>query len=317
MLRSDGRWHDCVLSKWNARDATHLCDWVGDSGAVTPGDWYDCNHPLRVLRFYEDGVKEGTLGALLPEFTLPASVPAASPPVVQPTRPTVAVLPAAAAKAQQLAQHALSTGAVLVTSLTSGNYYVMRAAGTAEEDHTGPAAAAQPAARTVMPAATAAAAAALSAALAAAATSAGSDEAATTLTAASDALAPGMVASQPHAPALAPCVPGGWRALQALVAPPASAPAASSPPSSPALPAGTASGAGLLFARVRVFWPADHRWYCGRVLRWDAGSGQHLVRYDDGDERWYVMAAKQFIVVPPYGAEVVGRKLAVESSHGR
>lgn len=38
--------------------------------------------------------------------------------------------------------------------------------------------------------------------------------------------------------------------------------------------------------KVRVFWPVDQQWYIATVLKFDTSTGQHLLRYPDGDTEW-------------------------------
>jgi len=38
--------------------------------------------------------------------------------------------------------------------------------------------------------------------------------------------------------------------------------------------------------KVRVFWPVDQQWYIATVLKFDSSTGQHLLRYPDGDTEW-------------------------------
>jgi len=38
--------------------------------------------------------------------------------------------------------------------------------------------------------------------------------------------------------------------------------------------------------KVRVFWPVDQQWYIATVLKYDPSTGQHLLRYPDGDTEW-------------------------------
>jgi hypothetical protein len=37
---------------------------------------------------------------------------------------------------------------------------------------------------------------------------------------------------------------------------------------------------------VRVFWPLDSQWYVGVVQEYDSGTGEHRLRYPDGDTEW-------------------------------
>lgn len=42
----------------------------------------------------------------------------------------------------------------------------------------------------------------------------------------------------------------------------------------------------MIGKKVRVFWPVDNSWYTGVVQKYNAESGEHLLRYDDNDEEW-------------------------------
>ena len=44
-------------------------------------------------------------------------------------------------------------------------------------------------------------------------------------------------------------------------------------------------GPDLVGKRVRVYWPDDKKWYSGQVKAFDSVTLEHLVRYDDGEER--------------------------------
>ena len=46
---------------------------------------------------------------------------------------------------------------------------------------------------------------------------------------------------------------------------------------------------------IEVRWN-DGKWYRGRVVSYDESSGQHHVEYDDGDEKDYFLAQKDFRV---------------------
>ncbi|MCD7449438.1 DNA mismatch repair protein msh6 [Datura stramonium] len=45
--------------------------------------------------------------------------------------------------------------------------------------------------------------------------------------------------------------------------------------------------------RVKVYWPLDKVWYEGCVKSFDSASGEHLVKYDDGDEEMIVLAEEK------------------------
>ena len=42
----------------------------------------------------------------------------------------------------------------------------------------------------------------------------------------------------------------------------------------------------MIGKKVRVFWPVDENWYEGIVHEYDPSSGEHLLRYEDGDSEW-------------------------------
>jgi hypothetical protein len=57
---------------------------------------------------------------------------------------------------------------------------------------------------------------------------------------------------------------------------------------------------------------------CTSHLCWCSASNKnHYVHYDDGEERWYQLTARQYSVLPELGEEVVGRKIAVEVTSRR
>ena len=99
VLRSDGLWHEALVSEYDAKasggDAKggmHLVHFLAADGSARRGDWYDLNHPLRQVRWYDDAPPDGAaaaataaaspgaaaLGPLLHEHVLPASVAANS-----------------------------------------------------------------------------------------------------------------------------------------------------------------------------------------------------------------------------------------------
>lgn len=48
-----------------------------------------------------------------------------------------------------------------------------------------------------------------------------------------------------------------------------------------------AAGPGFLpQQKVRVFWPVDNSWYIGTVQQYNAATGEHLLKYEDGDTEW-------------------------------
>ena len=42
----------------------------------------------------------------------------------------------------------------------------------------------------------------------------------------------------------------------------------------------------MIGKKVRVFWPLDEQWYVGVVKEYDESSGEHLLKYPDGDTEW-------------------------------
>lgn len=42
----------------------------------------------------------------------------------------------------------------------------------------------------------------------------------------------------------------------------------------------------MIGRKVSVFWPLDEQWYVGVVQEYDASTGEHLLRYPDGDTEW-------------------------------
>lgn len=42
----------------------------------------------------------------------------------------------------------------------------------------------------------------------------------------------------------------------------------------------------MIGKKVRVFWPVDSSWYTGTVQQYDSNSGEHLLKYQDGDTEW-------------------------------
>ena len=45
------------------------------------------------------------------------------------------------------------------------------------------------------------------------------------------------------------------------------------------------SGRALIGATIKVFWPAENKWYTGFVRAYIAQNHKHTVHYDDGDWR--------------------------------
>lgn len=42
----------------------------------------------------------------------------------------------------------------------------------------------------------------------------------------------------------------------------------------------------MIGKKVKVFWPVDESWYTGTVQEYDGGTGEHRLRYPDGDTEW-------------------------------
>ena len=42
----------------------------------------------------------------------------------------------------------------------------------------------------------------------------------------------------------------------------------------------------MIGRKVSVFWPLDEQWYVGVVQEYDSSTGEHLLRYPDGDTEW-------------------------------
>lgn len=45
--------------------------------------------------------------------------------------------------------------------------------------------------------------------------------------------------------------------------------------------------------RVKIYWPLDKTWYEGCVKSFDSASGEHLIKYDDGDEETIDLAEEK------------------------
>lgn len=46
----------------------------------------------------------------------------------------------------------------------------------------------------------------------------------------------------------------------------------------------------MLGKALSVYWPADKAWYRGTITDHNPSNGQHLVKYDDGEEEWVLLA---------------------------
>lgn len=42
----------------------------------------------------------------------------------------------------------------------------------------------------------------------------------------------------------------------------------------------------MIGKKIKVFWPVDESWYSGVVHEYDVTTGEHLLRYSDGDTEW-------------------------------
>ena len=51
-------------------------------------------------------------------------------------------------------------------------------------------------------------------------------------------------------------------------------------------PAQQTDPAAVIGNGIRVYWKDDETWYRGRISKFDASNGKHLVEYDDGDAEW-------------------------------
>jgi hypothetical protein len=56
----------------------------------------------------------------------------------------------------------------------------------------------------------------------------------------------------------------------------------------------------LVNKRVEILWAKGQR-YGGYVSEYDASNGKHHVKYDDGDEKWYIMTSKTFWIMDESG----------------
>ena len=59
-------------------------------------------------------------------------------------------------------------------------------------------------------------------------------------------------------------------------------------------PNGRKEGKAAVGRRIEVFWPEDDTWYGGRVAAFNATSGEHKIRYDDGDVELVTLGTERF-----------------------
>lgn len=66
--------------------------------------------------------------------------------------------------------------------------------------------------------------------------------------------------------------------------------------------------------KVRVFWPVDNQWYIGKVQQYDPSTGEHLLKYQDGDTEW-VMIGESNTTVAPLPEMTMGDVTAASSNN--
>ena len=49
------------------------------------------------------------------------------------------------------------------------------------------------------------------------------------------------------------------------------------------------TGGELVGKKCQVLWN-DNEWYTGRIVDYSMVNGQHLIKYDDGDQKWHDLA---------------------------
>lgn len=64
---------------------------------------------------------------------------------------------------------------------------------------------------------------------------------------------------------------------------------------------GTLEAATLAGKRIWVWWPRDGAHYAGTVEGWDAATGKHSVRYDDGDREVLALSQEKWHLCTPEG----------------
>mmetsp|Transcript_14748 Transcript_14748/g.36082 ORF Transcript_14748/g.36082 Transcript_14748/m.36082 type:complete len:652 (+) Transcript_14748:405-2360(+) len=58
----------------------------------------------------------------------------------------------------------------------------------------------------------------------------------------------------------------------------------------------------MIGKNVRVFWPVDSQWYIGEVQQYDRSTGEHLLKYEDGDTEWVMIGESNTTNVAPPAA---------------
>ncbi|KAK3262343.1 hypothetical protein CYMTET_28796 [Cymbomonas tetramitiformis] len=66
----------------------------------------------------------------------------------------------------------------------------------------------------------------------------------------------------------------------------------STPCSTPTRPSQQEEGS-LVGRRVRIYWPTEKEWFSGRVMKCNKVTGEHQVKYDDGDKEWLDLEAEK------------------------
>jgi hypothetical protein len=46
----------------------------------------------------------------------------------------------------------------------------------------------------------------------------------------------------------------------------------------------------MVGARVQHWWDGNGSWFLGRIIRYNKHDGKHLLKYDDEEEEWMVVA---------------------------
>ena len=74
-------------------------------------------------------------------------------------------------------------------------------------------------------------------------------------------------------------------------------------PSSQPRPGGSVAEKNLIGKRIKVFWPAEKDWFCGRLGAVNS-KGCHLVEYDDGDKEWIDLATERYELLSDTGMQL-------------